>query len=423
SRTRALLAAVSLAILPACQAVGPAFGSSPAEARQNGSDFFEAFAARYTNPERDARFDHARKRMSRYALAPSAIYDDTTVWNGGNESVRSLLVSGKPRQNRYRFTATSQPIVLTQPGDSRHVMNLSRVENGVYRWDTGVDMAVGPVAPDELLAVWRAMLLTAERGNEASLRADYRSAFPRTTRALGRMLTMDSLSVRRMADGSRFVRLVTTMHPDQVQRSGFPQFGRYLEKYFGPARYTMSLTDGEGARWMDATLYGRQFLFQFRVKDGRLLALDGTPTPFPKRSVLEMDVSGKIGMFGVAVRQLRGEVTLIESPAERGWLFRFRQEPKWEFPLAVDRIISSSLSRPFADDGITFRLTAIRGSGEAGQSIISRRLTAVLEESTIVRWLGNLGFTAMSDFQGEVEDEESRFLAEVFRAMSEDIRR
>src|SRR5690606_16859240 len=38
SRTRALLAGVSLAILPACQAVGPAFGSSPAEARQNGSD-------------------------------------------------------------------------------------------------------------------------------------------------------------------------------------------------------------------------------------------------------------------------------------------------------------------------------------------------------------------------------------------------
>jgi hypothetical protein len=360
--------------------------------------------------------------MSRYALNPSSIYGDTTVWNGGTERMRTLMVEGKSLKNRYRFSATTQPIVLAQPGDSRHVMSLTRVDDGVYRWDTGVDMAIGPVSPHELHAVWRALLTTAEKGSESSLRSDYRAAFPRTSQALGRMLSLDSLSVRTMADGSSFVRLVTTMHPDRVQQAGFPAFGRYLEKYLGDARYTMSLTNGSGRRWMDATLYRKHFLFQFRVKDGQLLPLDGTSAPFPRQTVLEIDASAKFGMFTVGVKKLRGELTIIESPVERGWLFRFREEPGWDFPLAVDRLIRTSLRRPFADEGSSFRITAVQGSGETGQTMIARHLTTTVEESTIVRWLGNLGFTAMNDFQ-KVEDEESRFLAELFRAMSVDVAR
>lgn len=357
--------------------------------------------------------------MARHALNPSSIFNDSTVWNSRTSASRSLMVQGKPLQNRYRFSSTTQPVTLTQPGDSRHVMSLTRAEDGVYRWDTGVDMAFGQVSPNELHAVWRALLNTAEKGTESSLRSDYRTAFPRTTQALGRMLSLDSLNVRTMADGSSFVRLVTTMHPESVQNAGFPEFGRYLEKYFGNARYTISFTNGSGRRWLDATLHRKHFLFQFRVKDGRLLALDGTPAVFPQRTTMEIEAAAKFGLFTVGVKKLRGELTLIESPVERGWLIRFQQEPDWSFPLAVDRLIRTSLRRPFANEGSSFRMTAIRGSGETGQTIIARHLTTVVEESTIVRWLGNLGFTAMNDFQ-DVEDEESRFLAEVFRAMAVD---
>lgn len=420
-RVATIAALLLLPFLPACQAVGPAFGATAAQARANGEAFFEAFANRYTNVERDAHFSHARARIARYALSPSVIFGDTAVWNGGSNRSRTLLIEGVRRQNRYRFASQVRPADLTTPGDSRHLVSLTHLGDDVYRWGTNVDMAVGGVSPHELQDVWLALLWTAEQRSSTGLRTDYRRAFPRTTQALGRMLTLDSLVTRRMADGSTFIMLVTSMHPDRVQQSGFPRFGRYLEKYFGPARYTISLTNGNGVRWVDATLHGKSFLFQLRVKDGRLLALDGTSAELPTTSVIEMDAHAKVGIFGVGVSELKGELTQISTAAERGWLFRFREEPKWDFPLSVNRLIRTSLRRPFADDGVTFRMSAVRTESGDRQTIINRRLNLVVQESTIVRWLGNLGFTAMDDFQGEVEDEESRFLAEAFRALSEDI--
>src|SRR5690606_10077805 len=115
---------IVLLLLPACQAVGPAFGASPAQARANGEAFFEAFANRYTNVERDTHFAHARARIARYALSPSAIFGDTTVWNGGSSRSRTLLVEGVRRQNRYRFASQVRPADLTTPGDSRHLVSL-----------------------------------------------------------------------------------------------------------------------------------------------------------------------------------------------------------------------------------------------------------------------------------------------------------
>ena len=38
-----------------------------------------------------------------------------------------------------------------------------------------------------------------------------------------------------------------------------------------------------------------------------------------------------------------------------------------------------------------------------------------------MRFLGNLGFTAMSDYAGQVEEEESRFIAESMAAFRADI--
>ena len=38
-----------------------------------------------------------------------------------------------------------------------------------------------------------------------------------------------------------------------------------------------------------------------------------------------------------------------------------------------------------------------------------------------MRFLGTLGFTAMSDYAGQVEEEENRFLAEGFAALRADI--
>jgi len=38
-----------------------------------------------------------------------------------------------------------------------------------------------------------------------------------------------------------------------------------------------------------------------------------------------------------------------------------------------------------------------------------------------MRWLGNLGFTAMDDFSGRVELDEARFVSQAMRAMRQDL--
>jgi hypothetical protein len=38
-----------------------------------------------------------------------------------------------------------------------------------------------------------------------------------------------------------------------------------------------------------------------------------------------------------------------------------------------------------------------------------------------MRFLGNLGFTAVSDYAGQVEEEENRFIAEAMRALRADM--
>ncbi len=407
-----------LVVAGACRAAGPAFGPTPAEARANAEGFFGAFAARFTNVQRVPRFEAARAKLSRHALNPSRIYEDDAVWTTRSGATRTLAVAGRPLSNRYILEDRAAIGPLIQPGQSRHGMSLTRVQEGVYRWDTMVDMAAGRVAPDELHAVWRAIVRTAEGRSEAALRADYRMGLPRTTQTLGKLFTLDTIQSVAQRDGSSIVRLRATMHASRL-RTEYPNFAKYLEKYFGPARYDLALGDGAGARWLEATLRDDVYSFRLRTRDGQLVALDGSGRTMPRQLVFEGNLHAKVSIFGISVKQLRGDVTLLDSPGERGWLLRFRQEPDWDFPLAADRMIKSSLRRPFAGEGTTMRISAV-GDGRS-QTLIARRISTTVEESTIVRWIGNLSSTAMSDFAGKVEAEENRFLSELFRSLGDDL--
>ena len=53
--------------------------------------------------------------------------------------------------------------------------------------------------------------------------------------------------------------------------------------------------------------------------------------------------------------------------------------------------------------------------------MISRRTYGVVQESAILRFLGSLGASAMSDFAGKSEAEENRFTADVFNALRADL--
>jgi len=116
---------------------------------------------------------------------------------------------------------------------------------------------------------------------------------------------------------------------------------------------------------------------------------------------------------------MQGEFVHVNTPNDRAWAMRFTTEPEWHLPLFTERMLQTPLKRPFEGKGITFRLGV--NTGTQGQSILNRQFDVAIRESAIVRFLGNLGFTAMSDFAGAAEAEENRFLAEAMKAMREDI--
>ena len=139
----------------------------------------------------------------------------------------------------------------------------------------------------------------------------------------------------------------------------------------------------------------------------------------PDTLILTVDAMAKLGLFSVGVSNLVGEFVHVDTPRERAWQLRFTREPKWHLPLIAERLLSSAIRHPFEGNGVFFKL-GLR-TGPAGQTISERVVDVAVKESAIMRWLGNLGFTAMSDFAGSVEEEENRFLVELFRAMRADM--
>src|SRR5687767_15046520 len=64
-----------------CRASIDAFGTSPAQARAAAENAFAAFAYRFYEVRREPSFNRARELMGQYALMPSRLYRDSTLWN------------------------------------------------------------------------------------------------------------------------------------------------------------------------------------------------------------------------------------------------------------------------------------------------------------------------------------------------------
>lgn len=410
-----------MAAAQACRPAPAAFGNSAESASANSSDFFGAWSARYTNVQRTAKFDAARGKLSRYALAPSGVFGDTSVWTSGSGDTRAITVTGRLHGNRYVFDATPTAAPPQKPGDGLHRMQLRRLGDDQWEWKTSVDFAVGQATPDQLLAVQRALLATAAANPEPVLRAQYRTGFPRTTAVMGQLASLDSLKLLPLRDGSAVIDMHVTLRPERL-RARYPHFAQYIVKYFRPARYNLSFADRGGARWMMSSMRDYRLFFRVRaLADGRLAPLDGAPRPMPDTLVMRGDFSAKFSVFNVGVSGLTADVAVLGSSRERGWQFRFRKEPDWHFPLAVNTLIRTALRRPFAGEGVLFRMAA--NSRADGQTLVSRRLDLDVQEGAIVRWLGGLGAGAMSDFSGRAEEDENRFLADLFAALQEDFGR
>lgn len=393
------------------------FGESPELARYAADHAFAGFAYRFYNVARDSQFQRARTLMGQHALVPSRLFRDSTLWIRFGDSTRTLLVRGDFTPDGYRFTADPAPPEPGNLGQERHTLDLRWHGGGDYEWDLFVEHAIGPATPAAIAAAILATLTAAEgRAADAAL-TDARRAFPRTGAVLGLLFDIDSLRTT-TSDGATAISLGLSFHPDRL-RPRYPRLAAYVDKYVMPTVYSGSLRGPDSTTFVE--LVGRDgwLVIRVRSRDHRLVALEGPPVPAPDSLLLHANLSMKYGIFRVGFTDLVADFVTERGPRYRAWATRFRNEPAWHFPLAIDKLISTPLRRPFEGDGIEFLLGVRGGSGEQTQSIRHTRLK--VNESAIMRWLGRLGGTAFGEFTGATEIEENRLLYEMFAALREDV--
>ena len=297
-------------------------------------------------------------------------------------------------------------------------MHLRRIGPDIHRWDSTDELAVGTTAPSDAIALIEGLIRGAERP-APRIQAEYRAAFPRTTATLSRLFALDTLRTERDGSGATAITLVARLESKRM-RPYAPRYADYIDEYLEPLRIDITLIDREGRPWGRVAFRKNRLDVRIRARDGQLLPLAGPALPRPDSLRLRASFFAKVLFFDVGASNIQADVLPVRSGDARGWSLRFRQEPRWHFPLAVSRLLRAPLRRPFADDGI--RLEFIARRTETGQTVLARNIGITLQESAIVRWLGGLGATAMGDLSVVAEQEKDRYVGDVFRGLADDSR-
>jgi len=394
-------------------------GAAPAgaAARARAELAFWALGARVTDPARDAKYESARAKIADAALLPGRVFNDTSVWNAGSVGRRTLLIGGAFTGGRYRLDAARSVPWPDQPADSRHVINLHRLGDGEYAWDTDVAYAIGSVTARDVGAFWRALLASAEGREEREVRQDYRAVTPRFAATLGQLFRVDSIRTSHLADTSTLATFHVTMTPEVLARR-YPNFAEYMDRYFASARMRWTLTNRAGAQFLYATMHDGRIQFRVRTKQGRVIGLAGTALELPDSLVLHGDMAMKVRLFTVGIRNYQAAFTLIRDDRETGFRIVSREEPHWVLPLITERLLRTPLRRPFQGQGAMFAMTVRDTAG--AQTILLRSLHLEVQESAILRFIGRLSSIAVGDFAGKVEKEELAFFREVFAGLVAD---
>ena len=416
---RIALAATLAITIAGCADVPAAFGPTPQQARANADGLFGAFVKRFTNVYRAPRYARAREMMLHYALTPSEVYSDTSIWTVyGPDNYRTLFGNATFTNGRYVFSNTVTDDPVQALGEGRHIIRLRKLNNDDYDWFTGVDFAAGTITASDFANVITRWIAASEGHNDAALRAEYRAAFPRTTAALGKLYSLDTLVSTPDADGANKLYAVIHMTPDGI-RQDYPAYAAYMAKYADKVKLHFTLADSHGAEWLDVTSRDGYITLRLRSRDGHFAPLEGPVRAIPDTLTMQVDFTAKIKLFTVGVEHMTGEWVNLHSEHERGWALRFTREPGWVLPPIVGYLIKSPLRRPFEGNGTQFRFTVHDQPGR--QTIMSRRGSTTVRESAILRFLGKLGGAAMGDFVSNAENDENKFNVMVYSAMAADI--
>ena len=421
ARAPAALAGLLTLASSACgSSPAASLGETPKAASANTHAFFRALALRFGPLTRSERLAVVRPRYVRGSLAPSRIFDDTVVWAARDGDVRTLVVAGTPlADGRYALDIVPDAGIPAETGDSRHIMQLRSAGDDVYEWRSLDELAVGPASAASLDTMRQRFLAAAEGHSADVLRLGWRVALPRTSEALGRLFSMDSLATAPLPDGSTTVAMRLSLHPDRL-RAVYPDYADWIRKYVGATRYRLTLADPRGEPYVQLSALGGMVRIRARTRHGILQPLAGPVIDAPLDSMrLRLDFSGRMSIFTVGLANLVADVARVHEPHERGWDMRFRHEPRWRFPLAVDHLMRDALRRPFAGEGTWMRVTARDAPGQP--TILARDFRMDVQESAIVRWIGGVGNSAMRDVTIRVERQKDQFFADALLALGADL--
>ena len=370
---------------------------------------------------RNPKYEYARVQLTRSALSPSRVFDDTAAWTGESGVVRILETTGAHVDNKYVMSSRRGVAAPVKPADGRHVTTLSRLSDNQYRWDTTVDFALGSARPNDIALVVSRLLAAGEGLGEREARADLAASMPRTAAALGTVFSLDSLRPTPLADGTTAVTLGISVHSEQL-RQRFPAFGDYVHHYVDPARVRFVLTDAAGVPYLEAQGRDRFLSVRLRTQAGHLVPLSGVPKPMPDSLVIIADLTVKVKVFNVGFHDLTMDfVNSAHGDKERNWIVTARREPRWNLPFISARLIRAPLRYPFAGEGALFRLGVRAGEGDQ-PTVLVRQSRLGVQESAILKFINSLTSTAMDDFGARVEHEENQWLREIFLGLRDDAR-
>ncbi len=371
----------------------------------------------YTDVEFTPAVAATSEKLDRSTLVPSAVYTDSSMWTGSEAQIRRFTITGRFLGDHYVVMPdTAAPVEL---GASRRDIRLERLTRRDFRWTTLIEQTLGSIATTDLDRAVSTVLAEAARTPGRTLRAMTRTRYARAGAVLGQLVSLDSVDTKQMRDLPTRIRLVMGVHIDQLAVA-YPAYANALSRVLAPTRIHCVVTDADNAEWGRIDFDGARFSMDVAAtRDGHFAPLDGPARGMPNSLVLHADVSTKVFMFSLGARDLSSQIELLRAEHTRGWRFTFHQEPTWDFPLALDQLIKSSLARPFADGGARYEIVVSDTVGP--QTTLQRRGVLIVEESPIVRSLAGLVSAVTVPFSGDALAEENAFFASILAAIRADV--
>jgi hypothetical protein len=385
-------------------------------ARRHADDLVASLAARFGPTYRDPAFDALRPVLARYALVPSRIFDAPALWTRTEGVTRGIGFRGERARGQYQMSVSANPPAPSAVADYRGEWRLERLREDEFEWMVREELAVGSVAPEDLARAVTALFRAAEASTEGDLAPRLRGEMPRTTAALGRLISLEGVVVQREPSGGTTLTLSGSLHPDGI-RSFAPRYAHYLDDVVVPTRFAASASDDSSARWWEVSFADGRLTLRLRLHRGDLAPLAGSPRTIPERLRVRMSGSSRTGFLRSGFHDLEIEVELIRRSDEKGFVAHFTKPPAWDLPILVPLLLRPALRRPFEGDGAFVSFGARASPGEP--TLLTRHYRVAVRENWLLRWFGGYVAGAVNTYRlGEAEAD--RFNAEAILALRED---